>query len=717
MKKNFKVLLVAVFVAIASCSFTTKKFDNPEKDKLLIDLITYVLEKGHYSPKDMDDAFSRNIYKNFIDGVDPLKRYFLNSDIEEFKQYETAIDDQIKIKDVTFFKLVYTRLTERIAEIEKIYPRILELPFDYSIDEELNVDYDKITYPKNIKALENRWRKQLKFTTISNYYDLIEENGTNLNEKPTEGKNEDYEDPKNLNEIEIEARENTKSSMSEYFDFVNDLESKDYFGIFLNTIVEEFDPHTNYFAPSDRDRFELQMSGKLEGIGARLQKKNDYIKIVEVISGGPAWRGEHVEVGDMIMKVRQESEKEAVSIIGMRLDDAVKLIKGPKDTEVRLTIRKKIDGEIKVVPVIRDLIRLEETYAKSTIIKKDDNKYGLISLPKFYVDFDNYKTRNCASDVKKEIIKLKKEGIKGLVLDLRNNGGGSLQTVVDMTGLFIKEGPVVQVKSFGDRKQIVFDKDPSIFWEGPLVILVNQMSASASEILAAALQDYNRAVIVGSTQSFGKGTVQNVIDLNRFLSNSNFDLGALKITTDKFYRINGGSVQVEGVKSDITIPNRLSFIPIGENDEENPLEWDQIDSANYKKWDGYFNLHEAIKSGNDRINNSPFVSLIKENAKWIASKQNSKSFSLNYSNFKKTQADDKKYLSKFDDLKNYKNDLQFEFIANEEESIENSKEILERRKRWKKGLQSDFQLNEGLKVLDNLKSKLINKKYIIANKV
>ena len=401
----------------------------------------------------------------------------------------------------------------------------------------------------------------------------------------------------------------------------------------------------------------------------------------------------------------------------MRLEDAIKLIKGPKDTEVRLTIRKKIDGEIKVVPVIRDLIRLEETYAKSTIIKKDDNKYGLISLPKFYVDFDNYKTRNCASDVKKEIIKLKKEGIKGLVLDLRNNGGGSLQTVVDMTGLFIKEGPVVQVKSFGDRKQIVFDKDPSIFWEGPLVILVNQMSASASEILAAALQDYNRAVIVGSTQSFGKGTVQNVIDLNRFLSNSNFDLGALKITTDKFYRINGGSVQVEGVKSDITIPNRLSFIPIGENDEENPLEWDQIDSANYKKWDGYFNLHEAIKSGNDRINNSPFVSLIKENAKWIASKQNSKSFSLNYSNFKKTQADDKKYLSKFDDLKNYKNDLQFEFIANEEESIENSKEILERRKRWKKGLQSDFQLNEGLKVLDNLKSKLINKKYIIANKV
>jgi carboxyl-terminal processing protease len=337
-------------------------------------------------------------------------------------------------------------------------------------------------------------------------------------------------------------------------------------------------------------------------------------------------------------------------------------------------------------------------------------------LPKFYVDFDNYNNRNCASDVKKEILKLKHEGIEGLVLDLRNNGGGSLQTVVDMTGLFIKEGPVVQVKSFGDRKQVVYDKDPSIFWDGPMVVLVNQMSASASEILAAALQDYNRAVIVGSTQSFGKGTVQNVIDLNRFLSNSQFDLGALKITTDKFYRINGGSVQVEGVKSDITIPNRLSFIPIGENDEKNPLKWDQIDSANYEKWNGYYNLNEVIKSGNDQIKNNQFALLVKENAKWIASKQNPKSLTLNYIDYKKSQEDDKNYLTKFEGIKNYKNDLEFEFITNEEEAIENSKEILETRKRWKKGLQSDFQLNEGLKVLENLKLRIINKKSIIANK-
>jgi len=538
MKKNFKVLLIAVFVAIASCSFTTKKFDNPEKDKLLIDLIMYVLEKGHYSPKDMDDDFSRNIYKNFIAAIDPLKRYFLNSDIEEFKQYETAIDDQIKIKDVTFFKLVYTRLIDRIAEIEKIYPRILELSFDYSIDEELNVDYDNITYPKNIKALENRWRKQLKFTTISNYYDLIEENGTNLNEKSTEVKNEDYEDPKSLSEIEIEARENTKNSMSEYFDFVNDLESKDYFGIFLNTIVEEFDPHTNYFAPSDRDRFELQMSGKLEGIGARLQKKNDYIKIVEVISGGPAWRGEHVEVGDMIMKVKQESEKEAVSVVGMRLNDAVKLIKGPKGTKVILTI-KRVDGSIEEEIITRDVVELEETYAKSTLIKKNDKNYGLIDLRQFYFDMQNYKDRNAASDVKKEIIRLKKEGMEGLIIDLRGNGGGSLRTAVDMAGLFIKEGPIVQVASSGSKKEVLNDNDNEIVWNGPLVILVNELSASASEILAAAMQDYKRAIVVGSKQSYGKGTVQNLLDLNQWLRNNEMgDMGSLKLTTQKFYRVN-----------------------------------------------------------------------------------------------------------------------------------------------------------------------------------
>ena len=704
MKKNFKVLLVAVFVAIASCSFTTKKFDNPEKDKLLIDLITYVLEKGHYSPKDMDDAFSRNIYKNFIDDVDPLKRYFLNSDIEEFKKYETAIDDQIKIKDVTFFKLVYTRLTERINQIEKIYPRILELPFNYSIDEELNVDYDKITYPNNTKALENRWRKQLKFTTISNYYDLIEENGTNLNEKSTEGKSENFENPKSLSEIEIEARENTKSSMSEYFDFVNDLESKDYFGIFLNTIVEEFDPHTNYFAPSDRDRFELQMSGKLEGIGARLQKKNDYIKIVEVISGGPAWRGEHVEVGDMIMKVRQESEKEAVSIIGMRLDDAVKLIKGPKGTKVILTI-KRVDGSIEEEIIIRDVVEIEETYAKSALIKKEDKNYGLIDLRQFYFDMQNYKERNAASDVKKEIIRLKKEGMEGLIIDLRGNGGGSLRTAVDMAGLFIKEGPIVQVASSGSKKEVLNDNDDEIVWNGPLVILINELSASASEILAAAMQDYKRAIVVGSKQSYGKGTVQNLLDLNQWLRNNEMgDMGSLKLTTQKFYRVNGGSTQLEGVKSDVVMADRYSYIDIGEKDYDNPLPYDKIEPANYEVWNGNIDFEKTISRSIERITKSQQLKLIDENAQWIKNRRDVTTVNLNYESYKKDIESRIDETKKFDSIDNYDNKLIYESLPFEIELMKQDSTLFEKRKRWHKSLGNDIYIEECINILKDLKS-------------
>ena len=704
MKMNFKVLLLAVFVAIASCSFTTKKFDNPEKDKLLIDLITYVLEKGHYSPKDINDAFSKNIYRNFIAGVDPLKRYFLMSDIEEFKRYETSIDDQIKIKDVTFFNLVYSRLSQRIAEIEKMYPTILEQSFDYKMDEELNVDYDKIAYAKDKKALKNRWRKQLKFSTISNYYDLIEENGTVLNEVSKKEQNEDDQKPKTISEIELEARENTKNSMSEYFDFVNDLESKDYFAIFLNVIVEEFDPHTNYFAPSDRDRFELQMSGKLEGIGARLQKKNDYIKIVEVISGGPAWRGEHVEVGDMIMKVKQEKEKEAVSVVGMRLDDAVKLIKGPKGTKVILTI-KRVDGSIEEEIITRDVVEIEETYAKSTLIKKEDKNYGLIDLRQFYFDMQNYKERNAASDVKKEILRLKDEGMEGLIVDLRGNGGGSLRTAVDMAGLFIKEGPIVQVASSGSKKEVLEDQDDEIVWDGPLVILVNELSASASEILAAAMQDYKRAIVIGSKQSYGKGTVQNLLDLNQWLRNNDMgDMGSLKLTTQKFYRVNGGSTQLEGVKSDVVMADRYSYINIGEKDYDNPLPYDKIEPADYEVWNGYLDYEKIIKKSMERMAKSEQLRLIDENAQWIKSRRDITTVNLNYESYKnelESRIDDTK---KFDAIDNYDNKLRYESLPFEIELMKQDTTLVEKRKRWHKSLGNDIYIEEGVNILQDLKS-------------
>tara|TARA_R110002124_G_scaffold99337_1_gene245342 strand:+ start:76172 stop:78349 length:2178 start_codon:yes stop_codon:yes gene_type:complete len=708
MKKNFKILFLAVFVAAASCSFTTKEFNDPDKDKLLLDLISYVLQKGHYDAKDINDEFSEGVYTDFIDGLDPLKRYFLASDIEEFSRYKTDIDDQIKNKELTFFDLVYTRFNERLEEVKGMYGEILDTPFNYDENDVINVDYDNLAYATNKKEISDRWRQQLKFSTISSYYDYVEEKESAPERmKEAKEKGEEYQPTDNenlsLSELEAKARKATKTSLSEYFDFTEDLERKDYFAIFLNTIVEEFDPHTNYFAPPDRDRFDLRMSGKLEGIGARLQKKNDYINVVEVISGGPVWRGEHLEVGDILLKVKQEDEEDAVSIVGMRIDDAIKFIKGPKGTKVTLTV-KRVDGTIEEETITRDVVELEETYAKSTVIEKDDKKFGLINLPAFYFDMENYKERNAASDVKKEINRLKEEGMEGLVLDLRDNGGGSLRTAVDIAGLFIKEGPVVQVASGGSRKEVLKDDDEEIVWDGPLVILVNGLSASASEILAAAMQDYKRAIIIGSKQSYGKGTVQNLIDLNQWLRKNDLgDMGALKLTTQKFYRVNGGSTQLEGVKSDVVMPDRYSYIDVGERDYDNPLPYDKIEPANYEVWDGYIDFQETIDRSKARMAQSEQLMLIEANARYIKDRRDEMDVTLNFDTYKAEIEKRKEEMKKFDAIDEYDNKLSYTSLPSEIALMKQDTTLREKRKRWHKNLSKDIYVEEAVNVLEDLK--------------
>ena len=548
MKRNTNIFLVSILIAFASCSFTSKSFDGLDKDKLLMQLITYLLEEGHFAPKDINDTFSEGVYTSFLNQVDPFRNYFYQSDINEFERFKTEIDNEILNHDVHFFNIVYERLLIRIEDSKNVYNQVLETPFDFDLDETFNTDYENKSYAISKSEMKDNWRKQLKFSTLSNYHDLVT----------------DEKEPKKSNiELEFEARAATLKSLNESASYMDDLRREDWLSVYINTIAEEFDPHTFYFAPTDKDRFDAQMSGKYEGIGARLQKRMDEISITELISGGSAWRQNKLEVGDIILKVRQEEEIEAVNVVGMRLDDAVKLIKGPKGTNVILTL-KKVDGSVEDLSIPRDEIELEETYAKSTIVKKEGTTFGVINLPKFYIDFEDSKSRNAATDVKKEIEFLKAEGMQGLVLDLRNNGGGSLKTVVDMGGLFIKEGPIVQVRSTGEEKEVLKDTDRSIEWDGPLVILVNELSASASEILAAAMQDYKRAIVIGSKQTYGKGTVQNIVDLNRMIrSNTNGDMGAFKFTTQKYYRINGGSTQLEGVKSDVVVPDRYSYIEIG----------------------------------------------------------------------------------------------------------------------------------------------------------
>ena len=690
-------MVLALLMSAASCSFTTKTFNDPNKDKLLIDLITYVLERGHYDAKTIDDSFSKEVYKDYLNAVDPLKRFFYEKDVKEFVVFQDKIDDQIKGKDLAFFNLTHERLLERMKEVRGIYKEILAEPFDFSEEEDINTNYEEIEYISSREELKERWRKQLKFTTLGNYYDKKEDQ-VKLLEKDPEYK------VKSDKELEIEARTTTLNSMDEYFDFSEELERKDYFAVYINAIVEEFDPHTFYFAPQDKDRFDIAMSGKLEGIGARLQKKSDNITIMEVISGGPAWLSEKLSEGDVILKVRQEDEDVPVSVVGMRLDDAVNLIKGPKDSKVTLTVKKKMMGNIEDVTIVRDIVELEETYAKSALVKKNGREFGLINLPKFYFDMENYADRNAASDVKKEIIRLKKEGMEGLVLDLRNNGGGSLKTVVDIAGLFIEKGPVVQVKSKGAGQEILEDKDPSIIWDGPLVILVNELSASASEILAAAMQDYKRAIIIGSKQTYGKGTVQNVIDLNQTVrSNEYGDLGALKLTTQKFYRVNGGSTQLEGVKSDVVVPDRYSYIDIGEKDYENPLPWDQIKAAKYDIWDGYIDFEDAIKNSKERMSNNAQLNLIAENAKWVKDQRDEEIYPLNFTAYQNHRLLIEEDAKRFDAISDYTSNLTYKSLPYEVEMSVADTTLREKRDRWHTSLTGDVYVEEAINVLEDIK--------------
>ncbi|WP_116786867.1 carboxy terminal-processing peptidase [Flavobacterium psychrotrophum] len=730
MKRNYKIVALVVLLAGALFGFTMipgQKENDPDKDKLLIELLTYVIEKGHYNPAAIDDTFSKGVYKDYLENIDPSKRFFTQADINEFSKYETQLDDQINNRDLSFFYLTYGRLQQRIKEANSFYKDILAKPFDFKADESFNTDYEKMPFAKDDAELRDRWRKQLKLSVLSSVADKEK-----MQDAPAEDKLKDKEkgfsdekaleakpgadvnktkangEKKSFTELEKEARESTLKSLNDYFDFVGDLKQEEWFSIYMNAIAERFDPHTYYFAPDDKDKFDTSMRGSLEGIGARLQKKNDFVEISELIPGGPAWRGKELEQGDLIMKVAQGKDQ-PVDISGMRLDDVVKKIKGPKGTEVRLTV-KKVDGSVKTIAITREVVEIEETYAKSSIVKKGGKTYGVIYLPKFYIDFENQDNRDAAKDVAAEVDHLKAQGVDGIVMDLRDNGGGSLKTVVDIAGLFIEKGPVVQVRSRAedgkpsDKPEVLTDNDPKVHYDGPLVVLINNFSASASEIFAAAIQDYNRGLILGSKQSYGKGTVQNIIDLNRFVRGSTFgNLGALKTTTQKFYRINGGSTQREGVKSDIIMPDKYSYIEIGERDSDNALPWDKIAQAPYKPFKN--NFAPAIANSKKRIAESAEFKLMDENAKFLSERKDDNNYSLNIDKFKADAAKIEVAAKKFKALGKYNSNLTFDALPYEKEKFKNDPALAEKKKDWYESLGKDAYVNEALNVLDDLQPK------------
>jgi carboxyl-terminal processing protease len=530
--------------------------------------IAYILDNNHYRKIKLNDSLSSAILDEYIKNLDNNRTYFTTTDLANFEKYRYAIDDLTRVKNVDAAYEIYGVFRERFDErMDLVLNHLVYQQFDFSVDEYYETDRDKEPWCNNAAELDDLWRKNIKSQALS---------------LKLAGK-------------EKAAIEKTLKDRYERFSkSIKQFNSEDVFSLYMNAITESYDPHTNYFSPKAADLFRQQMSLSLEGIGARLQTENDYTKVAEVIPGGPADKSGLINANDRIIGVAQGVSGDVVDVIGWRIDEVVKLIKGPKGTTVRLAIlpaETGINGPSKEITLVRDKIKLEDQQAKKTIINYQaggkDMKFGVITLPNFYMDFEAYQKgdpnyTSTTRDVKRLIKELEAEKIDGLALDLRNNGGGSLAEAIDLTGLFIREGPVVQVKDSGNKIEMWKDDDADVAYSGPLVVLTNRFSASASEIFAGAIQDYRRGVIIGES-TYGKGTVQTVVDLNRFIKDPDDQVGELKITFQKFYRVTGSSTQHKGVTPDIQLPSALDPEQFGESSNLSALPWDEIKGTLYKK--------------------------------------------------------------------------------------------------------------------------------------
>jgi carboxyl-terminal processing protease len=696
------LLVIGYFAPSAINSFLHRDVAYAEatadmsKEQILMRLIRQNLEVRHYAENAIDDNFSRKVFKEYTDAINFRKLFLTEKDFEALKAFETKIDDEMIAETYQLYDLSVQITDKRRKEVQSYYKEILSKPFDFSKDEIFESDVKKINIAKNEAEIKERWQQYLKFDALRRVVGALE-----IQEKDKENKN-----PKSFAQIEEDARKGILRVMDDWFLRMEKEEAASRRATYINAITACYDPHTTYFAPRERQEFVEEFSGRYEGIGARLQKKEDgTIKISEIIAGGPAFRQGVLKAEDVILKVAQGTG-EPVEITNMLIEEAVKHIKGKKDTEVRLTIRR-LDGTITVVPIVRDVVIIEETYAKSVLLKGEDNKkIGYINLPGFYADFSESGGRNCAEDVKEEVRKLKAEGAEGIILDLRNNGGGSLEEVVKMTGLFIEQGPVVQVKGRKGKPLIRDDEDPSIDYNGALVVMVNSQSASASEILAGAIQDYERGIVVGSKSTYGKGTVQGQVDLDRFLPTSLDNikpLGSLALTIQKFYRVNGTTNQLTGVVPDIVLPDIYNAIDIGEKQQEYPLPADKIEALSYQMWkQNESKFSKAKAKSAERVNNDPIFKLISENSQRIKKQNEDSQIPLQMEKYRaqqKTLGEDAK---KFKPVSEYQSKL--EVIALKEDLPKFNIDSLtkSRTEAWFKAMKKDIQLNEAMSIIKDI---------------
>jgi carboxyl-terminal processing protease len=718
MKMPFKIVL-ALFLLITQNAWAQKEDSeqNKNRERFIGTIVKNALETYHYRNMKIDDSVSQKGFKEFLKRIDYSKQFLMESDVKALEKYQFKMDDQIVSGEMTLLDTAIDLIKNRVEQAEKIRQEILKADFDFTQDETLELDPDKRSYAKTDAEFKENWRKTFKHYTLVRYLSMLED-GDETKEKEKDKK--DNKKKKAVAEKKLtdkEMRTKAREAISERYEkiFKRTLQEERFTHLehFYNAVATIFDPHTSYLAPKRKEDFDIDISGQLEGIGAVLQEDGQYIKVVKVVPGGAAWRQRDLEVDDIILLVAQGTG-EPVDLVDMRVDDAVRYIRGKKGTEVRLTV-KKPDGTRKVIPIVRDTVQIDASYAKSSVLQLDKSglKVGYILLPKFYRDFNDSGERNCTDDVKNELLRLKKQKVDGVILDLRNNGGGALEDARQMSGLFIEKGPIVQVKNHNGQIDVLKDTDPTTTYDGPLIVLVNRFSASASEILAAAMQDYDRGIVVGGEFTHGKGTVQALLPLNNGPLKSLFgsDIGTLKVTIQKFYRINGESTQYKGVTPDILLPDPMAYSKSREQDLEYSLPWDHVAAEKYSSWKNIkYDLATLKKRSEVRAVKDTRFQKIKDSLTYLESRKDETIISLNKDKVLEEEKKNKKITEAFKIEEETKTLL----VTNYEDSLRSHEDIRpgdedkwkkdfeQRKDEWIKDMRRDPILEESVHIMEDI---------------
>jgi carboxyl-terminal processing protease len=708
-------ILLVIIAGFFTFNHFKKDTSNPEREALILNSILQFVKQVHFEPKELDDKFSEFVFTQFLERLDPGKRYFTLEDISVLEAHKFSIDDQVKASSFEFFDLANSIVSNRIKQSKEFYDELIQLDYKLETEEYIELDEDKRNFEANDAALKDYWRRLIKYEILNRVHRKKDAKSSE-DDDDYEGEEEEIEIDNDLESDESdesltldEKIEKSKSEIQETYDRwfkrMLGLKRSHRFEAYVSSVANYFDPHTDYFSPKEKEDFDINMGGKIQGIGARLQQDGDYIKVVSIVPGGPAWKGKELEENDLIMKVAQKGE-DPVDITGMFVDEVVQLIRGKEGTVVILTVKKQ-DGLIQNIEIEREEVILDESFARSLIIDIPGviENVAYIRLPKFYSSFESDKGNSCAVDVAKEIEKLNRENINGVILDLRNNSGGSLTDVVTMSGLFIEDGPIVQVKSRNAAPYVHRDTDKNVQYSGPLIVMINNFSASASEILAAAMQDYGRAIIVGS-QTFGKGSVQRFYDLDQGVRgfNEHKPLGSIKMTTQKFYRVNGGSTQLEGVMPDIVFPHNYMFIKTGESEYNNAMPWSEIAAKPYSQNVVKIEHLEKIKSESiKRMEVNPTFVKVEENARRLKNIRDFSKYPLSLEAYQQiidnrrleSKNFDGVFSAKIDNIQPRNLDADMDYINMDESRVGRNED-------WMNGIKKDFYLYETIHIMRDM---------------